>query len=116
MQKYDNTSWLGIYLSGKMSGQGSLYQGSAQLENFLVGEVSVWVVSVGDLSSGKCQSGNCLVRKLSYNHFNDYFDTKVWPFERVRYTIITENEYGLLELQWKDLPYFREKVLAMSEK
>ena len=38
------------------------------------------------------------------------------PVERVRHTIILEDEHGLLELQRKNEPYVTEKGLKMCEK
>ena len=56
---------------GEISGLRNLHRGKVWSANSLVGEVPVGVsigeVSVGSLSSEKCQSGNCLVKEQSYN-------------------------------------------------
>ena len=68
---------------GEMFGQGNVLVGKCPVGEASAGEVSsrgiVWSgkcpsgkclfaeVTVRDLSSGKCQLGNCPIRKLSYN-------------------------------------------------
>ena len=54
--------------------------------------------------------------RFPFYHFNDYLHRQARPTEKVRHTIITEVEYGLLKLQHENLQYFKEKNLDMSEK
>ena len=54
--------------------------------------------------------------RFLFYHFNDYLHRQARPTEKVRHTIITEVEYGLLKLQHENLQYFKEKNLDMSEK
>ena len=54
----------GKCISGEMSSRGKVLRGSVRLGNCPFGEMSV-EVSVRELFSRKCQSGNCLVGELS---------------------------------------------------
>ena len=54
--------------------------------------------------------------RFLFHHFNDDLHRQAQPTEKVRHTIITEVEYGLLKLQRENLQYFKEKNLDISEK
>ena len=54
--------------------------------------------------------------KFLFCNFNDYLNRQMWPVEKVRHTIISENKHVLLELQRKEWLYFTEKILEMFEK
>ena len=79
-----------------MSGQGSLRRGSVQSGNCLVGDVSIAEMSVRDFSSGKCQSGNYLVKKLSYKHFPHFWEQKYF-FQKIH---LWHNTLWALILCW----------------
>ena len=59
-------------LSGEMFGRRSLHGRIVQSGNCPVGKIPVRKMSVGDLSSRKCQSGNSPLKKLSYNRTDKY--------------------------------------------
>ena len=47
--------------------------------------------------------------KFLVYHLNDYLDRQLRLVERIRHTIIFEDEHDLFELQCEDWPYFIEK-------
>ena len=56
------------------------------------------------------------ISKFLFYNFNGYLNRRGEPMQKVKHTIISEDGYGLLELQKQDWSYFIEKLLEISEK
>ena len=77
--------------------------------------VSGYLVAIKNTNNGMYDMLPNKNSKLLFYIFNDYFHRHREPVQKVRHTIIAEDEYGQLELKKKDQSYFRGKLLEISK-
>ena len=78
--------------------------------------VSEYLMAIKNTNNDKYDMLTNKISTFLFYNSNGYLNRRGEPMQKVKHTIISEDGYGLLELQKKDWSYFIEKLLEISEK